>query len=192
MLAMTGAARYADLMERTLYNGFLAHVSLDGGKFHYLCPLSSDGNHWQRTPWASASTSCCSPNALRMIASLPGYIFSTSHDGVWVHLYDNCAMNWRLADGTKLRLAQATAYPWSGHITIKLDPERPSTFDLEREDSCMVSQPKCAGEWPGYRRRYCARYLLPHQQNVAQRRCRHAAAADACCRHDRRPACRVL
>ena len=130
MLAMTGAARYADLMERTLYNGFLAHVSLDGGKFHYLCPLSSDGNHWQRTPWASTSTSCCSPNALRMIASLPGYIFSTSHDGVWVHLYDNCAMNWRLADGTKLRLAQATAYPWSGHITIKLDPERPSTFDL--------------------------------------------------------------
>ena len=130
MLALTGAAGYADLMERTLYNGFLAHVSLDGGKFHYMCPLSSDGNHWQRTPWASTSTSCCSPNALRMIASLPGYVFSMSADGVWVHLYDSCTMDWRLEDGTKLRLAQETGYPWDGEITIRLDPERSCTFDL--------------------------------------------------------------
>ena len=130
MLALTGAAGYADLMERTLYNGFLAHVSLDGGKFHYMCPLSSDGNHWQRTPWASTSTSCCSPNALRMIASLPGYVFSMSEDGVWVHLYDSCTMDWRLEDGTRLRLAQETGYPWDGEITIRLDPERSATFDL--------------------------------------------------------------
>ena len=130
MLALTGDACYADLMERTLYNGFLAHVSVDGDKFHYMCPLSSDGNHWQRTPWSSASTSCCSPNALRTIASLPGYIFSVSQDGVWVHLYDSCTMDWRLDDGTKLRLAQDTSYPWDGEVTVTLDPERPSTFDL--------------------------------------------------------------
>ena len=130
MLAVTGDARYADLMERTLYNGFLAHISLDGSKFHYMCPLSSNGNHWQHTPWSSTATSCCPPNALRMIASLPGYVFSTSQDGVWVHLYDSCTMDWRLADGTKLRLAQDTRYPWDGEINITLDPERPSTFDL--------------------------------------------------------------
>ncbi len=130
MLALTGDARYADLMERTLYNGFLAHVSLDGGKFHYMCPLSSNGNHWQRTPWSSTSTSCCSPNALRMIASLPGYVFSTSQDGVWVHLYDGCTLDWHLADGVKLRLAQDARYPWDSTINITLDPERPSTFDL--------------------------------------------------------------
>ena len=130
MLALTGDACYADLMERTLYNGFLAHVSVDGDKFHYMCPLSSDGNHWQRTPWSSASTSCCSPNALRTIASLPGYMFSVSADGVWVHLYDSCTMDWRLDDGTKFRLAQDTSYPWDGEVTITLDPERPSTFDL--------------------------------------------------------------
>ena len=130
MLALTGDASYADLMERTLYNGFLAHVSVDGGKFHYLCPLSSDGNHWQRTPWSSASTSCCSPNALRTIASLPGYMFSTSADGVWVHLYDSCTMDWRLDDGTRLRLAQDTSYPWDGKVKITFEPERPATFDL--------------------------------------------------------------
>ena len=130
MLALTGDACYADLMERTLYNGFLAHVSVDGDKFHYMCPLSSDGNHWQRTPWSSASTSCCSPNALRTIASLPGYMFSVSADGVWVHLYDSCTMDWRLDDGTKFRLAQDTSYPWDGEVTVTLDPERPSTFDL--------------------------------------------------------------
>ena len=130
MLAVTGDACYADLMERTLYNGFLVHVSADGGKFHYMCPLSSDGNHWQRTPWSSASTSCCSPNALRTIASLPGYMFSTSQDGVWIHLYDSCTMDWRLDDGTKLCLAQDASYPWEGNVTITLDPERPSTFDL--------------------------------------------------------------
>ncbi|MDE0182619.1 MAG: glycoside hydrolase family 127 protein [Caldilineaceae bacterium] len=130
MLAVTGAARYADLMERTLYNGFLAHVSLDGAKFHYLCPLSSDGNHWQRTAWASTSTGCCPPNALRMLASLPGYIFSTSQDGVWVHLYDGCRMDWRLQDGTGLRLTQETAYPWDGEVAIRLEPERPVAFAL--------------------------------------------------------------
>ena len=130
MLALTGDASYADLMERTLYNGFLAHVSVDGGKFHYMCPLSSDGNHWQRTPWSSASTSCCSPNALRTIASLPGYMFSASPDEVWVHLYDSCTMDWRQDDGTKLCLAQDASYPWDGKVTITLDPERPSTLDL--------------------------------------------------------------
>ncbi len=130
MLALTGDAPYADLMERTLYNGFLVHVSLDGGKFHYLCPLSSNGNHWQRTPWASTSTGCCPPNALRMIASLPGYVFSTSQDGLWIHLYDSCTLNWRLADGTKLRLAQDSRYPWDSPIVITLDPEQPVTFDL--------------------------------------------------------------
>jgi len=130
MLALTGDARYADLMERTLYNGFLAHVSRDGGKFHYLCPLASNGNHWQRTPWSSTSTSCCAPNALRMIASLPGYMFSTSQEGVWVHLYDSCTMDWRLADGTELCLAQDARYPWDSNITITLDPERSATFDL--------------------------------------------------------------
>lgn len=65
-----------------------------------------------------------------MIASLPGYVFSTSQQGVWVHLYDGCTMDWHLADGTKLRLAQDTRYPWDSHINITLDPERPATFDL--------------------------------------------------------------
>ena len=130
MLALTGDARYADLFERTLYNGLLAHVSLDGGEFHYLTPLSSDGNHWQRTPWASTSTGCCPPNLLRTVASLPGYLFSTSQDGVWVHLYDCCTFDWRLHDGTRLRLAQETSYPWDGQVKITLAPERPAAFAL--------------------------------------------------------------
>ncbi|MAE64004.1 MAG: hypothetical protein CMJ18_06990 [Phycisphaeraceae bacterium] len=130
MLMATADARYADLLERTLYNGFLAHVSLDHGAFHYLCPLSSNGNHAQRTPGAEPNTSCCPPNALRTIASLPGYVFSTSKEGVWVHLYDNCGVNGRLHDGTRVNIAQDTRYPWDGRIDIAVSPQSPSTFEL--------------------------------------------------------------
>lgn len=130
MLAVNGDGKYADLFERTLYNGFLAHVSLDNKTFFYLCPLTSDGDHAPRSTWANPSTSCCSPNALRLIASLPGYIFSTSDSGLWIHLYDNCHLDWKLESGTKLNLTQRTRYPWDGEVTVELEPEKPTTFDL--------------------------------------------------------------
>lgn len=130
MLAAEGEAAYADFFERVLYNSFLAHVSLDGARFYYVCPHASDGDFPSRTPHSHPETSCCTPNALRMIASVPGYIFSTSAEGIWVHLYDACRMDWRLHDGTPVSLQIDTRYPWEGRVEIDVMPEVPCTFAL--------------------------------------------------------------
>ena len=130
MLTVSAEAKYANLFERTLYNGFLAHVSLDGASFHYVSPLATDGDFPPRNAFGSPEANCCPPNALRMIASVPGYIFSTSDEGLWIHLYDNCTLDWHLEDGTPLCVVQKTDYPWDGEVTIELSPEKPTEFAL--------------------------------------------------------------
>ena len=130
MLAATADAKYADLFERTLYNGFLSHVSLDGAAFHYVSPLATDGDFPPRNAWGSPEANCCPPNALRLMASVPGYFFSTSADGLWVHMYDDCRLDWRLEDGTPLAVVQKTRYPWDGHVAIDVSPGQAATFDV--------------------------------------------------------------
>jgi hypothetical protein len=141
MLLLSGEARFADLMERALYNGFLSGVSLGGDEYFYVNPLAchgqAEGDPWyawarrgpaQRKAWHTCT--CCPPNVDRMLASLPGYMFSTSQAGIWVHLYDNATLRWRLDDGTPYTLTMETRYPWDGRVTIELSPERPTTASL--------------------------------------------------------------
>jgi DUF1680 family protein len=130
MLGLTGQCRYADLFERMLYNGFLSHVSLDGSRFHYLSPLASDGDFPPRNNWGHPETGCCPPNALRMMASLPGYFFGTSDQGLWVHLYDSCLLETHCPDGTPLQVKQKTCYPWYGQVTLELFPKKETSFSL--------------------------------------------------------------
>ena len=130
MFNATGNSRYMDLFEKIIYNGFLAHVSLDGMNFYYLCPMSSDGDHPPRNIWGHPQTNCCPPNALRFIASLPQYFFSTSLEGIWVNLYDNCRLNWKLKNGTPVLLDQETKYPWDGKVTIRLALKKSAEFSL--------------------------------------------------------------
>ena len=130
MLALTADATYSDLVERTLYNGFLSHVALDHRNYHYLSMMASDGDHPPRNPWGNPTTGCCPANAVRFIPSVPSYFFSTSHDGLWVHLYDNCRMDWHLATGQPIVLTQKTRYPWDGQVAITLGLEEPTDFDL--------------------------------------------------------------
>jgi uncharacterized protein len=84
MLALEGEARYADLIEHTLYNAVLPGLSLDGQHYFYQNPLADDGTH-RRQPWFGCA--CCPPNVARLLASLPGYFYSTSVGAIWVHLY---------------------------------------------------------------------------------------------------------
>lgn len=130
MLIATGNVKYTDYLERILYNGFLAHVSLDGSGFHYVSPLATDGDFPSRNTSGSPEANCCPPNALRTIASIPGYIFSTSDEGIWIHLYDNCHLDWQLEDGTALQVIQKTDYPCDGKVTIEVYPEIPTRFVL--------------------------------------------------------------
>jgi hypothetical protein len=136
MLAASGEARFTDVIERALYNGINSGMSLDGKTYCYRNPLAFDPSRnsgdWQapgnniRNPWYD--TTCCPPNLERTFASLPGYFYSTSSDGVYVHLYDNSEMNWRLHNGNGLKIEQRTNYPWDGDVKLTVNPATPSEF----------------------------------------------------------------
>ena len=128
MLAATGDAKYADVIERALYNGINSGMSLDGTLYCYRNPLAFDpsGGDHIRNPWYD--TTCCPPNLERTFASLPGYFYSTSKDGLYLHLYDNSQLDWHLEDGTGLKLVQKTNYPWDGTAQIAVTPAKPTEF----------------------------------------------------------------
>src|SRR3984893_14432025 len=128
MLAITGDAKFTDVMERALYNGINSGMSLDGTLYCYRNPLAFDPSTGDkiRNPWYD--TTCCPPNLERTFASLPGYFYSTSADGVYVHLYDNSELNWRLENGVGLKVTQKTNYPWDGNVEITVTPAEASDF----------------------------------------------------------------
>jgi hypothetical protein len=128
MLAATGDARYADVIERALYNGINSGMSLDGTMYCYRNPLQFDPSNGDkiRNPWYD--TTCCPPNLERTFAALPGYFYSTSADGIYAHLYDNSELNWHLENGTGLKIAQKTNYPWDGSVEITVTPETAAEF----------------------------------------------------------------
>ena len=128
MLTATGDAKFADVMERALYNGINSGMSLDGTLYCYRNPLAFDpsGGDHIRNPWYD--TTCCPPNLERTFASLPGYFYSTSKDGLYLHLYDNSQLDWHLEDGTGLKVAQKTNFPWDGAAEITVTPAKPADF----------------------------------------------------------------
>jgi hypothetical protein len=128
MLAAHAQARYADTMERALYNGISSAVSLSGTLYCYVNPLESHGDKEYRNPFYEPT--CCPTNLERMFAALPGYLYGTSPAGVYVHLYHTSTLNWHLESGTGLKLSQETNYPWDNVVTLKLDPAVPSTFSV--------------------------------------------------------------
>jgi DUF1680 family protein len=130
MLSASGEARFTDVMERALYNGINSGMSLDGKMYCYRNPLAFNPSSGDkiRNPWYD--TTCCPPNLERTFASLPGYFYSTSADGVYVHFYDNSELKWHLAGGTPLVLRQTTKYPWEGSVEISVTPASPEEFTL--------------------------------------------------------------
>jgi DUF1680 family protein len=128
MLTATGEAKYADVIERALYNGINSGMSLDGTLYCYRNPLAFDpsGGDQIRNPWYD--TTCCPPNLERTFASLPGYFYSTSKDGLYLHLYDNSRLDWHLEDGTGIKVLQKTNYPWDGATEITVIPAKPMEF----------------------------------------------------------------
>src|SRR5438874_10584089 len=128
MLAATGDAKFTDVIERALYNGINSGMSLDGTLYCYRNPLAFDPSNGDkiRNPWYD--TTCCPPNLERTFASLPGYFYSTSSDGIYLHLYDNSELDWRLENGTALKVTQKTNYPWDGSVEIAVVPAQVSHF----------------------------------------------------------------
>jgi len=128
MLAVTGDAKFTDVMERALYNGINSGMSLDGTMYCYRNPLAFDPSTGDkiRNPWYDVT--CCPPNLERTFGSLPGYFYSTSSDGIYAHFYDNSELDWHLENGTSLKVIQKTSYPWDGNVEITVTPTRPVDF----------------------------------------------------------------
>ena len=121
-----GDARYADVMERVLYNAIQAGVSLSGNTFFYANPLASKGDY-HRQEWFSCP--CCPPNIARIMASLGGYAYAVSDDSLWVNLYIQGTVNVAIA-GTDIQFEVKTRYPWDGEIEITPKVSSSNTFGL--------------------------------------------------------------
>jgi DUF1680 family protein len=129
MLLATGQAKYADLMERVLYNGFASGISAEGDRFFYVNPLQRRADHFEgddpgrRRRWYSCA--CCPPNIMRLIASLQNYLAAVAGDTLHVHHFTGAAIGAPLGGGT-LTLDMETSYPWSGAVTLRVTSAPPA------------------------------------------------------------------
>lgn len=131
---ISGNAAYFDVIERTLYNGLISGLSLDGKKFFYPNALESDGvykfNRGACTRQSWFDCSCCPTNLIRFIPSIPGLIYSTTKEVLYVNLYASNRANIAL-ENNNLEISQKTNYPWDGKVTIYVAPETATNFTLK-------------------------------------------------------------
>jgi len=135
MLLATGEGKYADEMERALYNAIAGSTALDGTHFFYANPLhlrtGHDGSHEdapsQRLPWYSCA--CCPPNLARLVASLSGYVATTDPGGLQVHLYAAGTIQ-TTVDGVDVRVETRTPYPWDGRVELTVTTRAPLMLSL--------------------------------------------------------------
>lgn len=135
MLRLTGEGRFADVVERVLYNSMLSGISLDGRRFFYSNPLRRVADmpfelRWSRTREPFISCFCCPPNVVRTIAQASRLAYSVSPEGVWVNLYGGNVLDTQLADGSRVKLRQETGYPWDGQIKITVEAGPKKAFDV--------------------------------------------------------------
>lgn len=117
LFLLHGESKYFDVLERTLYNGLISGVSIDGGSFFYPNPLASTGNY-SRKPWFGCA--CCPSNISRFIPSLPGYVYAVKDDNLFVNLFMNNSATTKVGN-KEVTISQQTNYPWSGDIALTVD-----------------------------------------------------------------------
>jgi DUF1680 family protein len=123
LLLATGERRYADLMERALYNGVGASIATDGQRFFYVNPLQRRADHYEeddpgrRREWFSCA--CCPPNIMRLLASIGHYVATTADDVLYVHLLTGASIDTSLAGG-RLGVDVTSGYPWSGRAELRV------------------------------------------------------------------------
>jgi DUF1680 family protein len=127
MFEATGDAKYADLLERALYNGVISGVSLSGDRFFYDNPLESSG-HEEREVWFGCA--CCPGNITRFMASVPKYMYAVQEQSLFVNLYASSHSDIEVGDAS-VELVQDTRYPWEGLVRFAVNPpEGGASFTL--------------------------------------------------------------
>lgn len=134
MFLLNGDAKYYDVLERTLYNGFLAGISMKGNEFFYPNPLACDAKYafnqgsLSRKPWFDCS--CCPSNIVRFLPSLPGYIYAVRDKDLYVNLYMSNEAVVHIGE-SDVQITQSSNYPWDGEIKIEVNPELESDFNIK-------------------------------------------------------------
>ena len=127
LFLLHGDSKYYDVLERTLYNGLISGVSLEGNGFFYPNPLESIGQH-QRQAWFGCA--CCPSNICRFIPSLPGYIYAVKGHDIYLNLFLSNSVTLDVA-GKKVALTQTTDYPWDGETKVTIDKNTAGDFNLK-------------------------------------------------------------
>lgn len=127
LFLLHGESKYYDVLERTLYNGLISGVSLDGGAFYYPNPLESMGQH-QRQAWFGCA--CCPSNVCRFIPSLPGYVYAVKDKDVYVNLFMSNTASLKVNNKT-VELEQSTRYPWSGDVAVTVKKNKAGSFTMK-------------------------------------------------------------
>ncbi|HLK27366.1 MAG TPA: beta-L-arabinofuranosidase domain-containing protein [Puia sp.] len=126
MNLLTGESKYIDVLERTLYNGALDGISLEGNLFFYGNTLASVGKNHRRE-WFG--TACCPANIARLLASLGNYVYGHNDNGIWVNLFIGSNTNIQIGK-QNVPVKMETGYPWNGDVKLTLSPEKRAKFDL--------------------------------------------------------------
>jgi DUF1680 family protein len=126
MFQLHGEAQYVDVLERIIYNGLLAGVSLCGDRFFYQNPLESAGGY-ERSAWFEVA--CCPANVARFLPTLPGYVYATGKDTIYINLFIAGAARFDVG-GHPVELTQETKYPWEGTVRILVNPRPPRRLTI--------------------------------------------------------------
>lgn len=135
LFQQTGNSKYYDVIERTLYNGLIVGISIDGKNFFYPNPLEADGKfpfnrgNLTRAPWFDCS--CCPTNMIRFLPSVPSLAYATDDkQNVYVNLFMSSKANVEVANQT-VQIEQKTDYPWNGDVLLQVNPEKAGTFTVK-------------------------------------------------------------
>lgn len=134
MFNLTGDVKYNDVIERTLYNAVISGISLKGTEFFYPNPLESDGSYQfnrgacTRSGWFDCS--CCPTNLIRFLPTLPGMIYATKADELYVNQYLSNEASISL-NGKKIKVSQKAEFPWNGKVSVMIDPSAEAKFTVK-------------------------------------------------------------
>ena len=135
MFLLHGDSKYFDVLERSLYNGVISGIGLDGKTFFYPNPLECDlhykfnsGEKLDRQPWFGCS--CCPTNMCRFLPSVPGYIYAQGENKIYVNLYVSSSSQINLNGKAPVTITQESQYPWDGNVKIAVSPEKAGRFSL--------------------------------------------------------------
>jgi len=157
LFQLSGDAKYFDIIERSLYNGLISGISTDGKNFFYPNPMESDGqylfNKGSSTRQSWFDCSCCPTNLIRFIPSIPGLIYATNEEGLYINLFATSRAKMEIMD-RKVEIEQQTGYPWNGKVAITLNPEKKEQFTVRIRVPGWAQEQVLPGDLYGYQGKY--------------------------------------